>query len=129
VRYVALLQRSDDAHARVAEGDSRDEVVAAATSIYSSLIPFILEDSDRHDEWQARTATSESGPDAELAVERQRARDHGWMPSHLLRRLEWGVAVYDTQPFTSARGTLHHSGPLPPELVFWLGATLDDPDV
>ena len=107
MRYVATLQRFDDAHVDVAESDDRAEVVAAATALYAALAPTILAQGIEHIKRAAK--------DPEDEETRRKAQDTltwDWRVSEGLRAREWGIAVYKDK-----------------ELVYWIGATLEKPEI
>lgn len=107
MKYVAQLQRSDDPHVTVCEGDSRDEVVAAAQALYVALVPMILNIGHNIIDKEARSAEE----DDEVRVHARNAKLFGWMVSEQLRAQEWGIGVYSDK-----------------DMIFWVGATRDDPD-
>lgn len=98
LRYTAQLQRFDDAHVEVAQGDDRGEIVAAATAVYTALIPTII--GNGHEALRA-SRNSELLDEKQDAIEYIRDGISG-----LLRAQEWGVGVYENA-----------------NLIFWIGAT------
>jgi hypothetical protein len=120
MRYIAELQRFDSAHVTVAEGPHLAMVQEAAIAIYTALIPEILNQSK--DYVRDRVNPTLQGKerlrvdDDEIETCRQLQRDG---VSGYLRAKEWGIGVYDTQPENL---NANYS-----ELVFWVGATREDP--
>jgi len=120
VRYVAYLQRFDDAHVEIASSTERAEVVDAAIRIYSSLTTEFL---CRGRDAIARQAAEEK----ELGGDERYWQDteknlalHGI--SSELRAQEWNITVYD-------RDAVDPANEIPfPEMVFSIGATLEDPN-
>jgi hypothetical protein len=102
MRYVAVLQRFDDAHVDVAESDVREEVVAAAVAVYTALVPTVLAEGGEFLKQQRRSDLEDESEDA-LNYQRDGI-------SGRLRAKEWGVGVYE--------GT---------DLVYWIGATREKP--
>lgn len=111
MKYVAALQRSDDAHVVVCEGDTRDEVIAAAQALYVALVPMILNLGHNVINSEARGGAKSDDVEHEVQQHAKDAMQHGWLVSEHLRAQEWGISVYEDK-----------------ELVFWVGATRDDPD-
>ncbi len=120
MRYAAYLQRSDDAHVEVCEGDNRAEVIAAAQAIYISLVPLILQLGRNVIDAEAG-GRSRGGVEEEVKQHALDAKRYGWLVSEHLRAEEWGIAVYKLIEATEK----HHA--ILGDVVFWLGATRDDP--
>lgn len=127
MRYVATLQRFDDAHVDVAESDSRAEAVTAATIIYAALVPTIIGhgiDELSRDLAQLR---QDFGEDSDDYREMHAAASFGNTMSAQLRAREWGVGVYDTEADEPGSTTAPTPKTDVPQLIFWLGATREQP--
>jgi hypothetical protein len=120
MRYIAELQRFDDAHVTVCEGDNLFAVQETATAIYTALIPEIL--NQGKDYVRARLNPTDHAKkrlhvdEDEIQNCQQYARDG---VSGYLRAKEWGIGVYDTQPADPDQKYA--------VLVFWVGTTREDP--
>lgn len=120
MRYIAELQRFDSAHVTVCEGNDLSAVQETATALYTALIPEIFhQGKDYVRERLNPTLHTKKRlrlDEDEIDNCQQYARDG---VSGYLRTKEWGIGVYDTQP----------GGPEQEYavLVFWVGATREDP--
>ena len=116
MRYVALLQRFDDAHVQVAEGLELEPVVAAATAVYAALVPTILERGRRAIRERANEERNDGGPERFWQDTEEMFPLHGL--SSCLRAEEWNVTVYDQDEST-----------IESDVVFTIGALLEDPSL
>lgn len=120
MRYVAYLQRFDDAHVEIASSNERAEVVEAAIRIYSSLTSEII---SRGYDAVKRQVAEERELDG---IERYWRDVQANLPLHgvssLLRAQEWNITVYDVD-------AVDQENLIPyPEQIFSIGATLEDPN-
>lgn len=113
MQFEARLQRFDDAGVLVAEGILLDQVVAAATAIYTALIPQLIPRG--HTFIRDRMGDASSGE----YLDRNQVED-------CLRAQEYGVAVYELvkRPTHQSPDAEYETVP---KLVFWLGANREDP--
>lgn len=115
MRYIGQLQRYEDAHVDVIQSEYEREAINAAIALYAALVPQI-------------TTAGFHQLQAELSYENDKASRQAAESykkdgvSGQLRAQEWGVGVYDTQS-----GELSDDDRSIPRLIFWIGATRDDP--
>lgn len=118
MRYRANLQRFDSHHNTVAEGNDLDAVIYAATEVYTSLVPTILNRGHDAIERRARAERDSygeyGGGDSTWRDTQKNLENDGL--SACLSAEEWNVTVYDREDKDN------HGYP---PVVFTIGPTLE----